>query len=149
MTDIVSLLRRDHEELEEIVARMLDASSDSDARLALLDTLRRRFIAHAAAHGTVFQDALPADAPLQLRAMMAMIFDEHRAQACSIAALGSRDPATAEWHTSLEELQQQMFEHARAEDLVRGTFADHIAADQRHQLPRGYVTERLRRLSAR
>lgn len=147
MSEIVMLLRRDHEELEDLVARMLDPSNDIAARRALLDTLRSRFTAHAAAHGTVFQDALPPDAPARLRAMMSMVFAEHREQAMAIAALGRVDPGLPEWPTMVEQLQQRMFEHARAEDLVRASFSDHVAPEVRRTLDRGYVTERMRRLS--
>lgn len=130
-----------------MLSRMLDPTNDIVARRALLDTLRTEFTAHAAAHGTVFQDALPADAPLVLRAMVEMIFDEHCEQARTLAAVAVLDPASPEWRSSIEDLQQQMFDHARAEDLVRASFADHVTPEVRHQLDRGYVTERMRRLS--
>lgn len=146
MPDIVTLLRRDHEEIEEVVSRLLEPTSDIVTLRALLDTLRTRFTAHAGAHGTVFQDALPPDAPIGLRAMVAMVFDEHRDQARAIAAVTLLDPVSPEWRASVEELQQQMFDHARAEDLVRASFADHVSPDVRHALDRGYVTERMRRL---
>ncbi len=146
MPDLATLLRDDHDELERLVRDMLDPATVAAERVVLLDTLRATFTAHAAAQGTVFHDALPDDASMRQRAIVSMVFDEHREHARAIATLVRVDPASPEWDALLGELLDNMREHARAEELVRASFADLLPADVRHALPDGYTTERMRRL---
>ena len=146
--DVASLVRRDHDELDRILARMVDPAILTPECAGLVENLQLGFTAHAAAQGMVLRRLLGnlAPPPALLRATVSHMFSEHRDQARAIAALARVRPGSRAWVTGALELRVQMLDHAAREELLRASLGDALPREARRALAPGYATERLRRL---
>ena len=145
--DVTSLIRRDHDELDRILARMVDPATPAIECAALVEMLHIGFTAHAAAQGTVLRRLLGnlAAPPASLRVAVAHLFDDHREQARAIALLAELRPGGRAWIACALELRELLADHVAREELVRASLGD-LAGDAGRALAPGYATERLRRL---
>lgn len=144
--DVLLLLHRDHEDLDRVLAAMLEPATSAVECVGLLEALRIGFTAHASAHGTVLQRlAEDRESPPHLRVLLAAVLDEHREQSRSLAILATLRPGSAAWTTRALELRVLMLDHASREDSVRAALCDQLDSPTRTLLARDYAGERLRR----
>src|SRR5689334_11269862 len=102
-TDFLTLLRRDHHDLQDELTQLLDPlATVADLRMAL-DGVRLGLIAHAEAEDIVLgaYEMIP-----QLEILIAQARAAHRAQEGALSALVSTRPQTDSWRHSAHHLRE-------------------------------------------
>lgn len=147
--DLLSLLRRDHADLQGELARMLDPAADVvDLRAGLragLDGVRLGLVAHAEAEDIVLGrlDDVPA-----LRGVLARGRAAHRAQEAALAALVTTAPGTPAWRERAEHLRRLVAAHDHAVAMELGPALHAYAPPEvLLHLAGAFATERLRLLA--
>ena len=147
--DLVTLLRRDHDEID----RGLDLLADPSATMAqirgALDGVRLGLLAHSEAQDIVLDRALAAlAAPERLTALVARGRAAHLEEEGALSALVCAVPGSPTWRDRALRLKQLVRDHAIDEEeqllaaLQRATPADAYA-----RLAGAFATERLRQLA--
>lgn len=144
-TDFLSLLRRDHADLQNELTQLLDPTATLAQLRSSLDGVRLGLTAHAEAEAIVLAqfEAIPA-----LEAVLAPARAAHRAQEHALAALVTARPGTATWRDRTRHLRELVYIHAKqqAEQLLPA-LRQHAAEDAIARLAGAFATERLRQLA--
>lgn len=144
-TDFLSLLRRDHHDLQDELTQLLDpAASVAELRMAL-DGVRLGLTAHAEAEDIVLgvYEAIP-----QLQMLIAQARAAHRAQEGALSALVSARPQTDSWRQSAHLLRELVECHAAQEEKhLLPALRVHVPANHFGRLAGAFATERLRQLA--
>jgi len=146
-TDFLTLLHRDHDDLERGLEELL-ATSTVEQRRCTLDGVRLGLVAHAEAEDIVLYRALTrADASRALAALVEDAHVQHVAQEAMLGSLVCAMPGTAEWRDAALYLRDLVHEHADHEE-------NRVLPAIREVMPRVYealagefATERLRQLA--
>jgi hypothetical protein len=144
-TDFLSLLRRDHSDLQQELTQLLDPTATIAQLRSSLDGVRLGLTAHAEAEDIVLSrfDLIPALEVLVARARAA-----HLAQEGALAALVTARPGTATWRDRAHHLRELVRIHARQEeDQLLPALRQHAAEDEIARLAGAFATERLRQLA--
>ncbi|MEO6774654.1 MAG: hemerythrin domain-containing protein [Kofleriaceae bacterium] len=144
-TDILTLLRRDHEDLDQGLATLLDRSQSIGQIRTAIDGVRLGLTAHAEAEDIVFTIALQHTA--RLRGLVTEAAEAHRQQARALAALIVTPVGTREWYQRGATLRGLVKEHARYEETSVLPAIRDLAHDVYPGLAGRFATERLRQLS--
>ena len=146
-TDFLTLLRRDHHDLECGLAELIEPTSMQQIRSAL-DGVRLGLTAHAEAEDIVLYQAL-SRCPVSsgLEPVVGEARAAHLAQEGALASLVCSPPGTSSWRDRAQHLKKLVVEHAIWEEL-------HVVARLRELAPAIYdalagafATERLRQLA--
>jgi hypothetical protein len=144
-TDFLTLLRRDHSDLQEELTQLLDpAATIADLRTAL-DGVRLGLIAHAEAEDIVLGafDMVPA-----LEILIAQARAAHVVQEKALTALVCARPQTSTWRSCAQQLRSLVEYHAAQEEMyLLPALRHHVPADRFHRLAGKFATERLRQLA--
>ena len=147
MTDFLTLLQRDHRDLENGLDELLAASTVAQIRSAL-DGVRLGLTAHAEAEDIVLYGALiKAGAPESLDKLVAQARDAHLAQEGALAALVCARPGSDAWRERACRLRDLVHEHALYEERHVVPAIKALAPDVYHTLAGAFATERLRQLA--
>lgn len=146
-TDFLTLLHRDHHEIELALDALLAAQSVVDIRTAL-DGVRLGLTAHAEAEDIVLYQALTrSNAHRVLEALVQENAVEHRAQERALASLVTSQPHSPAWRASIQRLRDLVRDHAEQEE-------NRILPAFRELMPKVYealagefATERMRQLA--
>jgi hypothetical protein len=144
-TDILTLLRRDHDDLEKGLATLLDRSNAIGQIRTALDGVRLGLTAHAEAEDIVFTIALEQTPRLQV--VVAEAADAHRRQELALAALVVTPLGTREWYQRAAGLRGLVKEHARYEEASVLPAIRDLVPEIYPGLAGKFATERLRQLS--
>lgn len=144
-TDILTLLRRDHEDLDKGLITLLDRSKAIGQIRTALDGVRLGLTAHAEAEDIVFTIALQQTPRLQV--VVAEAADAHRQQELGLAALVVTPLGTREWYQRAAALRGLVKEHARYEESSVLPAMRDLVPDIYPGLAGKFATERLRQLS--
>jgi hypothetical protein len=146
-TDFLTLLHRDHHDLECGLEELLASGSLEELRGAL-DGVRLGLVAHAEAEDIVLYHAWIRDNTS--RALAALVEDAHAAHGAQERALSSLvcvTPWTSEWFATARSLRDLVHDHAEIEE-------NRLLPAIREVMPRVYdtlagefATERLRQLA--
>jgi hypothetical protein len=147
-TDILVLLRRDHEDL----ARGLEALLAPNASIAqirtALDGARLGLTAHAEAEDIVFAHAVRQSSE---RRALNMIVDEasqsHKLQEVALASLVCAPLGTPAWYDNARWLRDLVNDHASYEEKYVLPEIRELAPEAYEHLAGRFATERLRQLS--
>lgn len=144
-TDFVTLLRRDHRDLQHELTQLLDPDTEaSDLRMAL-DGVRLGLIAHAEAEDIVLGrfERIPA-----LQVVLAQARAAHLAQEETLSALVSARPRTQQWCDRAQHLRELVEYHAAQEEAhLLPALRQHAPQETYSQLAGLFATERLRQLA--
>lgn len=144
-TDFLTLLRRDHTDLQDELTELLDpATSLAELRTAL-DGVRLGLIAHAEAEDIVLAayELVPA-----LEIMIAQARAAHLVQENALSALVSARPQTHAWRDRAFQLRELVEYHAAQEEThLLPALRRHVPKDRYGQLAGAFATERLRQLA--
>lgn len=144
-TDFVTLLRRDHHDLQHELSQLLDPDSSIADLRASLDGVRLGLIAHAEAEDIVL-GRLERVAPLQV--VLAQARAAHLAQEGTLSALVSSRPQTQQWRDRATHLRELVEYHAiQEEKYLLPALRQHAPVDTYAQLAGLFATERLRQLA--
>ncbi len=146
-TDFLTLLHRDHHDLECGLDELLAAATVEDLRSAL-DGVRLGLVAHAEAEDIVLYQALArTDASRALAALVEDAHVSHTAQGRALTSLVCATPRTASWFDAAHRLRDLVHDHAEQEE-------NRLLPAIREVMPRVYqalagefATERLRQLA--
>jgi hypothetical protein len=147
MTDFLTLVRRDHHDLECALDELLHAVTVTQLRSAL-DGVRLGLIAHAEAEDIVLAAALqaaPHRAQLDRLATEARV--AHRQQEAALSALVRTTPATPRWRELVHTLSDLVHTHAGYEETEVIPRFQELAPAQYAALAGQFATERLRQLA--
>jgi hypothetical protein len=147
-TDILALLRRDHDDLDKGLMTLLDRSKTIGQIRTALDGVRLGLMAHAEAEDIVFSVAIqrsPARPALQV--VVEDAAHAHRLQEIALAALVCTPVGTTEWYRRAEALRELVLEHAGYEEANVLPAIRELAPDVYPSLAGKFATERLRQLS--
>ena len=147
MTDFLTLLQRDHRDLENGLDELVNATTVAQLRSAL-DGVRLGLTAHAEAEDIVLYGALlKAGAPETLDKLVAQARSAHLAQEGALASLVCSTPGSQLWRERARRLRDLVHEHALHEE-------NHVVPAIRAFAPAVYdslaglfATERLRQLA--
>lgn len=144
-TDLDTLLRRDHRDLQAELTQLLDPETGTaDLRMAL-DGVRLGLYAHAEAEDIVLGqlECVPA-----LQVVLAQARAAHLAQEGTLTALVSARPRTLEWCDRAQHLRDLVEYHAAQEAmLLLPALRQHAPVETYSQLAGRFATERLRQLA--
>lgn len=139
-TDILTLLRRDHEDLDKGLVTLLDRSRSIGQIRTALDGVRLGLTAHAEAEDIVFSIA-------RLTEVVAGATEAHRKQEMALAALVCTPLGTKEWYQRGAGLREMVHAHASYEETSVLPAIRELAPDIYPGLAGKFATERLRQLS--
>lgn len=144
-TDFLTLLRRDHTDLQEELTQLLDPSASlADMRTAL-DGVRLGLIAHAEAEDIVLGafELVPA-----LEILIAQARAAHVTQEKALSALVCARPQTSLWRDRALQLRSLVEYHAAQEEkYLLPALRHHVPSDRYSQLAGSFATQRLRQLA--
>ncbi|MEO7735306.1 MAG: hemerythrin domain-containing protein [Kofleriaceae bacterium] len=144
-TDFLTLVRRDHVDLQGELTRLLDPAATHAQLRSSLDGVRLGLTAHAEAEDIVLGrfDALPA-----LEAVVAQARASHLAQEGSLSALVCAAPGTPVWRNRANYLREMVHHHAEQEEQQLLPALRRLAPRELYDsLAGAFATERLRQLS--
>jgi hypothetical protein len=144
-TDFLTLLQRDHVDLQKELTLLLDPSATAAELRGSLDGVRLGLTAHAEAEDIVLGrvDAIP-----QLDALVAQARAAHLAQEGALSALVSTRPGSARWRDRARHLRELVQHHAMEEEqyLLPGLRL-YAPREVYNGLAGAFATERLRQLA--
>lgn len=148
-TELGTLLRGDHGELERALKAMLSSTSTDSERSSALDGFRLGFAAHADAEATVLRAQLDrAGAPSAVYFLVAQTVAAHLSQEAALAQLVATRPGTPEWRDAASFLRELIRHHVDHEDAcVLPALRDYLDPADYARLAGAYATERLRALT--
>ena|SRR5947207_1185484 len=142
-TDFLTLLRRDHTDIQKELTDLLDPTATVAQLRSALDGVRLGLTAHAEAEDIVLGrfDAVPS-----LQLLVAQARAAHLGQEGALSALVSARPGTTPWRDRAHHLRELVHYHAIQEEenllpALRAHTADYS------QLAGAFATERLRQLA--
>lgn len=144
-TDFLTLLRRDHSDLEQELTLLLDPTATVAQLRSALDGVRLGLVAHAEAEDIVLGrfEIVP-----ELQLLVAQARAAHLAQEGALSALVTARPATAGWRDRAHHLRELVRIHAMNEELnLLPALRKHVSPDRYAQLAGSFATERLRQLA--
>lgn len=143
--DFLSLLRRDHSDLQDELTQLLDPTVTLAQLRSSLDGVRLGLTAHAEAEDIVLAkfELYP-----ELQVLVAHMHAAHLAQAGALSALVTARPGTASWRERACHLRELVHHHAREEEtILLPAIAQHALDDDLAHLAGDFATERLRQLA--
>jgi hypothetical protein len=147
-TDILTLLRRDHDDLDKGLVTLLDRSKSLGQIRTALDGVRLGLTAHAEAEDIVFTHAI-RNSPA--RPALEMVVEEaahaHRLQEIALAAVVCTPLHTKDWYQRCAALHELVTDHARYEEASVLPAIRELAPEVYPALAGKFATERLRQLS--
>lgn len=147
MTDFLTLLQRDHRDLENGLDELCQATSVAQIRSAL-DGVRLGLTAHAEAEDIVLYGALiRMGAPENLDELVGQARRAHLTQEGALASLVCAKPGTQIWKERACRLHDLVHEHALYEELVVLPAIRAFSPNVYGSLAGLFATERLRQLS--
>ena len=147
MTDFLTLLRRDHHDLEVGLEELLRAGSMQQIRTAL-DGVRLGLVAHAEAEDIVLYAALDGDAARDaLEPLLGQARDAHLAEEGALASLVVAPPGSSRWRERARVLYEMVREHAYIEEELLVPAIRRHAPEAYEALAGKFATERLCQLS--
>ncbi len=144
-TDFLTLLRRDHSDLQKELTQLLDPTATIAQLRSSLDGVRLGLTAHAEAEDIVLGrfEIVPA-----LQVLVAQARAAHLAQEGALTALVTARPGTATWRDRAHHLRELVRYHAEQEEkYLLPALAEHVAGDDFAALAGAFATERLRQLA--
>jgi hypothetical protein len=144
-TDFLTLLRRDHSDLQQELTQLLDPTATIEMLRSSLDGVRLGLIAHAEAEDIVLGrfEVIPA-----LQVLIAQARAAHLAQEGALTALVSSRPGTAAWRDRAYHLRELVHHHAQQEaQYLLPALRQHAAEEEVASLAGAFATERLRQLA--
>ena len=146
--DILTLLRRDHDDLDKGLITLLDRSDTISQIRTALDGVRLGLIAHAEAENIVFSAAIQrCRARVVLQPVVEDAAHAHREQELALAAFVCTPVGTTEWYSRATALRQLVRDHARYEEANVLPAIRELAPDIYPSLAGRFATERLHQLS--
>ena len=146
-TDFLTLLHRDHDDLERALQELLDAESAVDIRTTL-DGVRLGLTAHAEAEDIVLYQALTrANSDRVLEALVQDAHDQHVAQERALQSLVSAPPHSPQWRESIQRLRDLVRDHAEQEESRILPALREVMPKVYEALAGEFATERLRQLA--
>ena len=147
MTDFLTLVKRDHHDLECELETLLHAQTASQLRTAL-DGVRLGLTAHAEAEDIVLAIAMRHMTHRdQLESLIGEARQAHLAQEGALASLVCEPPGTDRWRQRARHLLELVRDHASfEEDRVIPAIAE-LAPEIYPRLAGQFATERLRQLA--
>jgi hypothetical protein len=147
MTDFLTLLQRDHRDLENGLEELLRATTVVQIRTAL-DGVRLGLTAHAEAEDIVLHGALvKAGSPETLETLIGQGRKAHLAQEGALALLVCATPGSQGWKDKARKLRDLVHEHAMFEERHVVPAIRAFAPDVYDTLAGLFATERLRQLA--
>jgi len=143
--DLVTLLRRDHTDIQHELTRLLDSAATTEELRTGLDGVRLGLTAHAEALDIVLArfDVVPA-----LRGPLGAAHAAHVAQARALSALVSSRPGSTTWRDRAGHLRELIAAHAEHEETTLiAALRQHLPVVLYAQLAGAFATERLRQLA--
>ncbi len=144
-TDFLTLLRRDHTDLQDELTQLLDPSASFVEVRTALDEVRLGLIAHAEAEDIVLGafEMVPA-----LEVLIAQARASHVSQEHALSALVSARPQTSVWRDRAVQLRELVEYHAAQEEkYLLPALRHHVPSDRYLRLAGSFATERLRQLA--
>jgi hypothetical protein len=147
MTDFVTLLQRDHHDLEAGLDELLDAVTAPQIRSAL-DGVRLGLAAHAEAEDIVMYGALMhAVAQDVLERVVVHARVAHAAQERMLGSVVSSLPGSSPWRSRVQTLRDMVRLHAEYEEQIVLPLIRDLEPVLYGSLAGKFATERLRQLS--
>ena len=144
-TDFLTLLRRDHADLQKELTALLDPIATVAQLRSALDGVRLGLTAHAEAEDIVLSrfEHVP---PLEL--VVAQARAAHLAQERALTTLVTSRPGTSAWRERAHHLRELVHHHDRQEEqYLLPALRMHTLEDDYAELAGAFATERLRQLA--
>lgn len=144
-TDFLTLLRRDHADLQKELTSLLDPIATVAQLRSALDGVRLGLTAHAEAEDIVLArfELVPA-----LELVVAQARAAHLAQERALAALVTTRPGTTAWRDRAQHLRELVHHHDKQEELqLDCALRSYARPDEYAGLAGAFATERLRQLA--
>jgi len=144
-TDLLTLLRRDHMDVQQALTQLLDpAATTADRRLGL-DGVRLGLTSHVEALGIVLARF---EIVAALRGLVDAVRAAHLAQERALSALVSARPGSTTWRERAAHLRELVASHAEQEEAqLIVALRHHLPVELYARLAGAFATERLRQLS--
>ncbi len=143
--DFLSLLRRDHGDLQQELMKLLEPTATIAELRSSLDGVRLGLMAHVEAEDIVLGRfaVIPA-----LQVLVAQAHAAHLAQEGALSALLTLRPGTTGWRDQARHLRDLVAYHARQEEqLLVPKLWEHGPEEDLRRLAGAFATERLRQLA--
>lgn len=144
-TDLLTLLRRDHADVQKELTSLLDPIATVAQLRSALDGVRLGLTAHAEAEDIVLArfERIPA-----LESALAQARAAHLAQERALATLVTTRPGTTAWRARAHHLRELVHHHDKQEEAnLFPVLRQHTREDEYEELAGAFATERLRQLA--
>lgn len=112
--EIYEALKKDHEEVNELLNELVSLKEDDDYRFVLIDEIRNHLIPHARAEESVFYNTLRA-----VNADKKVVFhgfQEHLEAETLLRSLQVMDKLNMDWKATAEKLRDAIAHHVQEEE---------------------------------
>ncbi len=144
-TDFLTLLRRDHAELQDELTQLLEPSASIAEMRTALDGVRLGLIAHSEAEDIVLAafDLIP-----ELEILIAQARAAHVVEEKALSALVTARPQTSIWRDRAYQLRELVEYHAvQEETYLLPALRYHVPPDHYRKLAGSFATQRLRQFA--
>jgi len=147
MIDFLTLVKRDHLDVERALDELLHAQNACELRSAL-DAVRLGLTAHAEAEDIVLEIAIRNEVQRDaLRELAAQVRSAHLAQEGALSYLVCATPGTTRWRQRARDLRELVRDHASYEEAHVIPAIRDLAPAAYRVLAGQFATERLRQLA--
>lgn len=146
-TDFLTLVRRDHDDLDRGLAALVAPSTTATELRSALDGVRLGLTAHAEAEDIVLAVALGGRISTELDALLREARAAHRTQEGALASLICTPPTSPNWRKRADVLRQAVATHAEWEETWFVPAIQRVAPQAYERLAGAFATERLRQLA--
>lgn len=146
--DLALLLARDHDQLDQAIAFLMEPGATTDERESALDSARISFAAHADAEASVLYGAVAhVVAKHDLTGLVAQVLAAHRTQEAILRRMDVYG-RSADWMCATIRLRRSLLMHADAEqEIMMRTLRENVPPLEYQRLAGFYAAEKLRALS--
>jgi hypothetical protein len=146
-TDFLTLMRRDHDDLDRGLAALLTPAITTTELRCALDGVRLGLTAHTEAEDIVLAVALGDRVSSELAALLREARGAHRGQEGALTSLVCTPPGTPTWRKRAGELRLAVASHAEWEEHWLVPALQRVAPHAYDRLAGAFATERLRQLA--
>jgi hypothetical protein len=150
MIDLPGLVRRDHDDLDAVLATLIDPATPASETAELLDTAQLVLAVHVTAETRVLLEAAQyttGDAMTAILAILDGLRREHGQQADLLRRAGQIAPATPAWYEQLIEVRALALDHRWRAPRALERMRERLPEISFHAFAADYATWRLVALS--
>jgi iron-sulfur cluster repair protein YtfE (RIC family) len=136
--DIYQNLKKDHDEVKNLLKELLSLSENDDYRYILIETIATELIPHSKAEETIFYNTI-RDMDANTGIVMHS-YKEHKEAEALLHVLQTKDKINIEWKKTAQKLKDELEHHIHEEESKVFSLAKRIfSKEEAEQIGKGFI----------